>query len=361
MTTVTSNLFSQLEVMEHEQIVHCYDKATGLKAIIAIHNTALGPSLGGTRVWTYQNEAEALNDVLRLSRGMTFKSSISGINLGGGKAVIINDTNAKKDEAFWRRYGQFVNSLHGRYITAEDVGTSTKEIEYIYKETKHVAGKPFHLGGSGDPSPFTAYGVYVSMKAAWKKATGSDSLQNAHVAVQGTGHVGQYLVDHLISEGAQVSVADINQMNLDLITSKHQVNVVDPKIIATMPCDIYAPCALGATLNSESIPNLQCKVVAGAANNQLKDEVEDGNAIMKRGIYYAPDFLINAGGVINCYTETIGEYSKEKTIRLIDPIYDKVIEIFVRSEKENINPQQAAIAIAKDRISKVSSSVSLSA
>ena len=351
---IQSNLFVALNESEHEQVVFCHDKELGLKAIIAIHNTVLGPSLGGTRVWAYQSEADALNDVLRLSRGMTFKSSISGINLGGGKAVIIVDSNTKKDESFWRRYGQFVNSLNGKYITAEDVGTSTKEIEYIFKETKYVSGKPFELNGSGDPSPFTAYGVYVAMKASWKKATGKESLEGVKIAVQGTGHVGQYLIDHLMSEKAIVTVADINQSNLDMVAKKHPVTIVDPQHIATSDVDIYAPCALGATLNSESIPQLQCKVVCGAANNQLKDELTDGNAIMDRGILYAPDFLINAGGVINCYTETIGAYSKEKTIELINPIYNKLMEIFDKSAADHINTQQAAIAIAKDRIAKAS-------
>jgi leucine dehydrogenase len=353
---LTSNLFSILDEMEHEQIVHCFDKETGLRAIIAIHNTVLGPSLGGTRVWKYSNEADALQDVLRLSRGMTFKSSISGINLGGGKAVIIADDNVKRDERYWRKYGEFVNSLGGRYITAEDVGTSTKEIEYISKETKHVAGKPFHLGGSGDPSPFTAYGVYVSMKASWKKLTGNDSLSGVKVAVQGTGHVGQFLIDHLMSEQAIVSIADINQANLELVTSKYSaIQVVAPNDIAASDVDVYSPCALGATLNASSIPLLKCKVVCGAANNQLKDEVVDGDAIMQRGILYAPDFLINAGGVINCYIEAIGEYSKEKTMHFIEPIYNKVIEIFDKSEKDHINPQLAAMAIAKDRIKQAKS------
>ncbi len=348
---LTSNLFSVLNETEHEQVVHCFDKETGLRAIIAIHNTVLGPSLGGTRVWKYSNEADALQDVLRLSRGMTFKSSISGINLGGGKAVILADENVKRNEKFWRKYGEFVHGLSGRYITAEDVGTSPKEIEFIAKETKHVAGKPFHLGGSGDPSPFTAYGVYVSMKASWKKFTGNDSLTGVKVAVQGTGHVGQYLIDHLMGENAIVTIADINQTNLELVTNKYaSIQVIAPNDIATSDVDVYSPCALGATLNSASIPLLNCKVVCGAANNQLKDEILDGNAIMQRGILYAPDFLINAGGVINCYTEAIGGYSKEKTMQFIEPIYNKVIEIFDKSAADNINPQLAAMAIAKERI-----------
>lgn len=349
---IQSNLFENIATFEHEQIVHCYCKDTGLKAIIAVHDTTLGPSLGGTRVWNYTHEAEALNDVLRLSRGMTYKSSISGINLGGGKAVIIADENVKRDEFFWRRYGKFVDKLSGKYITAEDVGTSTKEIEYISLETKHVSGKPVFLGGGGDPSPFTAYGVYLAMKASWKKITGSESLQNVHIAVQGTGHVGQYLIDLLAKENAKISIADINAQNIALVTSKHNVQVVDANEIAKMECDIYAPCALGATVNSASIDQLKCKVICGAANNQLKDELLDGNAVMQRGILYAPDFLINAGGVINCYSEVLGNYSKEQTMSLTDMIYNRVLEIYLKSEIEKINTQQAAISIAKERIEK---------
>ena len=349
---IQSNLFENISTFEHEQIVHCYCKDTGLKAIIAVHDTTLGPSLGGTRVWNYNHEAEALNDVLRLSRGMTYKSSISGINLGGGKAVIIADENVKRDEFFWRRYGKFVDKLSGKYITAEDVGTSTKEIEYISLETKHVSGKPVFLGGGGDPSPFTAYGVYLAMKASWKKITGNESLQNVHIAVQGTGHVGQYLIDLLAKENAKISIADINAQNIALVTSKHDVQVIDPNEISKIECDIYAPCALGATVNSESIDKLNCKVICGAANNQLKDELIDGNAVMQRGILYAPDFLINAGGVINCYSEVLGNYSKEQTMSLTDMIYNRVLEIYSKSEIEKINTQQAAISIAKERIEK---------
>jgi leucine dehydrogenase len=349
-TPIQSNLFDVLNQTEHEQVVFCHDKDTGLKAIIAVHDTTLGPSLGGTRVWKYQKESDALNDVLRLSRGMTFKSSISGINLGGGKAVILADDQTVRDEFFWRRYGKFVEKLSGKYITAEDVGTSPKEIEYIALETSHVSGKPSYLGGGGDPSPYTAYGVYSAMKASWKQATGSDSLENVKIAIQGAGHVGQYLIDYIAKEQAQLFVADINVANLKLVSDKHKITVVDPNEIAYLNCDIYSPCALGATLNSESIPLLNCKVVCGAANNQLKDEIVDGNELMKKGILYAPDFLINAGGVINCYSEVLGDYSKERTMKLIEPIYQRTLDIFARSNKEHINPQQAAIAIAKDRI-----------
>jgi leucine dehydrogenase len=352
MSSLQSNLFAQLAETDHEQVVFCNDKETGLKAIIAVHDTTLGPSLGGTRVWKYNSEVDALQDVLRLSRGMTFKSSISGINLGGGKAVILADDQTIRDEFFWRRYGKFVEKLSGKYITAEDVGTSTREIEYISLETNHVSGKPVYLGGGGDPSPFTAYGVYLAMKASWKKVSGSESLSGVKVSLQGAGHVGQYLIDHLAKENAILSIADINEANLKMVADKHKVTILDPKDIVTSDCDIYAPCALGATVNETSIPQLKCKVICGAANNQLANEVVDGNAVKERGILYAPDFLINAGGVINCYSEAIGVYSREKTMSLTDMIYNRVLEIYAKSEQEGINTQQAAIAIAKERIQK---------
>ncbi|MCU0328828.1 MAG: leucine dehydrogenase [Chitinophagales bacterium] len=352
MNIAQTNLFEILQNSEHEQVTFCHDHELGLKAIIAIHNTVLGPSLGGTRVWAYEDESKALEDVLRLSRGMTFKSSISGINLGGGKAVIIADKDTKRDEFFWRRYGQFVDKLSGKYITAEDVGTSPREIEYIAMETQYVSGKPLHIGGSGDPSPFTAYGVYISMKSSWKKITGKESLSNTKILVQGVGHVGQFLVDHLIQEGAAVFVSDINLQNLKKVSDKHKVTIVDPKEVIGFECDIFSPCALGAILNPESIALLKCQLICGAANNQLKEEQRDGDELVKRQITYAPDFLINAGGVINCYTEVIGTYSKERTISLIDPIYDLLSEIFDKANMLKVNPQIAAIKMAEDRIQK---------
>lgn len=349
-TTASLNLFELLKDYEHEQVVFCHDKETGLKSIIAIHDTSLGPALGGTRMWNYTHESEALVDVLRLSRGMTYKSAISGINLGGGKAVIIGNPQTDKSEMMWRRYGKFVDSLNGKYITAEDVGTSTADIEHIFEETKHVAGKPKYLNGSGDPSPFTAYGVYLGMKASAKKAWGSDSLNGKKVLIQGVGHVGFYLVDHLMKEGAIVTVCDINQNNLKLVTDKHKVNVIDTKDVYAFDCDIYAPCALGATINDDTIPLLKCQIIAGAANNQLKDEKIHGDIIKQKGIIYAPDFLINAGGVINCYIEVCGEYNEERSMNAINKIYNRALEIFKLSDTAGINNQEAAIKIALERI-----------
>ena len=301
-------------------------------------------------MWNYQHESEALIDVLRLSRGMTYKSAISGINLGGGKAVIIGNPHTDKSEMMWRRYGKFVDSLNGKYITAEDVGTSTADIEYVFEETKHVAGKPKYLNGSGDPSPFTAYGVYLGMKASAKKAMGSDSLQGKKVMIQGVGHVGYHLVDHLIKDGAIVTICDINEANIKLVTDKHKVKVIDPSKVFDEDCDIYAPCALGATINDETISKLKCQIIAGAANNQLQNEKIHGDIVKEKGIVYAPDFLINAGGVINCYIEVCGDYNEERSMNAINKIYDRALEIFKLSDAESINNQEAAIKIAVERI-----------
>ena len=310
----TAHVFEMMEPMEHEQVMFFNDKDTGLKGIIAVHNTVLGPSLGGCRIWNYENESEALWDVLRLSRGMTFKSSISGINLGGGKAVIIGNPKVKRDEAFWRRFGKFVDSLNGKYITAEDVGTSTEVMSIVMQETKHVTGKPVSAGGTGDPSPFTAYGVFLGLKASVKELTGSDSLEGKRVAVQGVGHVGHGLVGHLTKAGAKVFITDINTVNLELTAKEFNATVVGTHEIYDLDVDIYSPCALGATVNSDTISTMRCSIIAGAANNQLADENLHGQMLLDKGIIYAPDFLINAGGVINCYRE-VHSLSEEQFLK----------------------------------------------
>jgi len=345
-------IIQQMLENEHEQVVFCQDKASGLKAIIAIHNTSLGPALGGTRMWMYQNELEALNDVLRLSRGMTFKASISGLNLGGGKAVIIGDSYTQKTEALFRRFGKFVDSLNGKYITAEDVGVSPKEMEFVQMETKHVTGLPESLGGSGDPSPVTAYGVYMGMKAAAKHQWGSDSLSGKRVLVQGVGHVGQTLVDYLAKENASIILCDINEDRLIEMAKKYGAEVVTTEELFDTAMDIYAPCALGATLNDESIAKLKAKVVAGAANNQLANEEVHGKQLQGRGIVYAPDFLINAGGLINVYREVAG-ISREKAMELTENIYATTTDIFRSAEQHGITTHKAAMKIAKSRIQAI--------
>jgi leucine dehydrogenase len=346
-----AKVFAMMEPMEHEQVMYFNDKETGLKGIIAVHNTVLGPSLGGCRIWQYANESDALWDVLRLSRGMTFKSSISGINLGGGKAVIIGNPKAKQSDAFWRRFGKFVDSLNGKYITAEDVGTSTDVMSIVMQETKHVTGKPISAGGTGDPSPFTAYGVFLGLKASVKEAFGSDSLEGKKVAVQGVGHVGYTLVGHLTKAGATVFATDLHQDHLDAVSKDFGATIVDPTAIYDLDVDIYSPCALGATVNSDTIPKLHCAVIAGAANNQLADENLHGQMLLDKGIIYAPDFLINAGGVINCYRE-VHSLSAEETNGYIENIYQHTLNIFKKSKEEKIPTQEAAIKLAVERIGK---------
>lgn len=348
----SADVFGQIAHYGHEQLAFFHDKKLGLKAIVAIHDTTLGPALGGTRIWNYKSDEEALRDVLRLSRGMTYKSSISGINLGGGKAVIIGDPDVLSNEFFWRRYGQFINSLGGKYITAEDVGTSTKFMEYVAQETPYVAGKPEHLGGGGDPSPFTAYGVYLGMKASAKKAWGSDSLTGKKVLVEGIGNVGHYLVEKLSKEGAKIYVTDIKERKLKEISSKFNVTVVPVEDAYDVDLDVYAPCALGGTLNAINLNRLNCQVIAGAANNQFDDEIEDANLARAKGMVYAPDFLINAGGVINCYIELDG-YNQERAYLATEKIYDRTLEVFEKADAEDLTTGIAAIKLAEERIASV--------
>jgi leucine dehydrogenase len=346
------SVFEYMQEMEHEQVVFCHDPHSGLNAIIAIHNTTLGSALGGTRLWNYNSHNDAVVDALRLSRGMTFKAAISGLNLGGGKAVIIADPSMKS-EALWRRYGKFVDSLNGKYITAEDVNTSARDMEYIALETNHVTGVPEYMGGSGDPSPFTAYGVFVGMKASAKKLWGKDSIAGKKVVVQGVGHVGQYLVGHLIEEGAKVFICDINAERIKETVDKFRgVEVVDGNSLFDLEMDIYAPCALGATVNTESIQKMKCPIIAGAANNQLAQENIHGPMLREKGILYAPDFLINAGGLINVAAELEG-YNRERVMGNVEKIYDRTLEIFALSEAENVHTQAAAMRIAQNRIDAI--------
>lgn len=343
------DVFAQVARYDHEQILICQDNHTGLKAIIAIHNTVLGPGLGGTRMWNYSTEAEAINDALRLSRGMTYKAAISGLNLGGAKAVIIGDPAKDKSEHLMRKFGRFVENLGGKYITAEDVGTTTKDMEYIKMETDHVVGLPEIMGGGGDPSPVTAYGVYMGIKASAKKAYGSDNLGGKKIAVQGTGKVGLHLIEMLHKDGAHIIASDIYESGLKVASDKYGANIVKPEDIFGQDVDIFAPCALGAILNTENIAKLKCQIVAGAANNQLEDENIHGDMLKSRGIYYAPDFLINAGGLINVYSEHNG-YVREIAMSQAENIYNTVLSIYQKSETDNINTQIAAIKLAEKRI-----------
>lgn len=349
---IKNPVIGQMSLHNHEQILFCNDNATGLKAIIAIHNTVLGPSLGGTRMWNYTNEMEALTDVLRLSRGMTYKSSVAGLNLGGGKAVIIGDSKQIKNEALLRRFGKFVNSLGGKYITAEDVAMTSRDMEIIKMETDYVSGLPENMGGSGDPSPVTAYGVYVSMKASAKEVWGNDSLSGKKVLVQGIGHVGEVLVSHLTKEGAKVYIHDISEERLKAAVDKYKAEVVSADKMFDLDIDIYAPCALGATLNDDTLSKLKSKIICGAANNQLADEKHHGELVGKQGILYAPDFVVNAGGIINVYYELEG-YNRERAMTHAEKIYDTTFNLFQLAKKEGIPTYMAANRLGEQRIESI--------
>ncbi|MED4903996.1 branched-chain amino acid dehydrogenase [Parageobacillus thermoglucosidasius] len=341
-------LFKYMEQYDYEQLLFCQDKESGLKAIIAIHDTTLGPALGGTRMWMYESEEAAIEDALRLARGMTYKNAAAGLNLGGGKAVIIGDPRKDKNEAMFRAFGRFIQGLNGRYITAEDVGTTVEDMDIIYQETDYVTGISPEFGSSGNPSPATAYGVYRGMKAAVKEAFGSDSLEGKVVAVQGVGSVAYHLCRHLHEEGAKLIVTDINKEAVQRAIEEFGAKAVDPNDIYSVDCDVFAPCALGGIINDETIPQLKAKVIAGSANNQLK-EPRHGDIIHELGIVYAPDYVINAGGVINIADELHG-YNRERAMKKIEQIYDNIKKIFVIAKRDGIPAYQAADRLAEERI-----------
>lgn len=354
MPTPVKGPMTTMQEMGHEQLVYCHDEASGLRAMIGIHSTVLGPALGGTRMWNYTTEDEAVRDVLRLSQGMTFKAAVAGLNLGGGKAVIIGNSRTDKSEAMFKAYGRFVHSLSGRYITAEDVGTSKTDMAWIASETPHVSGLPENMGGSGDPSPVTAYGVYMGMKAGAKTVFGNDELTGRRILVQGIGNVGSYLVEHILSEGATVLISDVYEPALEQIMQKHKgLIVVDPSRVAEADVDIYAPCALGGTLNHESIPLLRCSLVAGGANNQLAEEA-DMQRLMERSIGYAPDFVINAGGLINVYAELKG-FNRDWAMDHTRHIYQQTLAIFEQASQEGMSTNTAAIQLAQKRLASAKS------
>ncbi len=344
-------LFQQMADMGHERVLFCSSPEVGLRAIIAVHSTVLGPGLGGVRMWPYPSMDEALTDVLRLSRGMTYKAAATGLNLGGGKAVILGDPKKDKSEALFRCFGRFVDSLGGLYITAEDVGTDVNDMEWTYTETPWVTGVSAAHGGSGDPSPVTAFGVLQGIKASAQWKFGNDSLAGRSVAIQGLGSVGYNLANDLKAEGAKIFGADVDA---DRIARAQElgVEIVPGDEILSVECDVLAPCALGAVLNERTIPHLRCQIVAGAANNQLGDEPRDGQALHDRGILYAPDFVINAGGLINVFHELTG-YNRERAMRAARGIYNNMIRVYEISRAESIATHVAADRLAEERIQKV--------
>ncbi|MDX2261513.1 MAG: Glu/Leu/Phe/Val dehydrogenase [Gemmatimonadales bacterium] len=340
--------FVEMQTMGHEQVVFSHEPSCGYFGIIAIHDTTLGPALGGTRVWKYENTDAALRDVLRLSRGMTYKSAVAGLNLGGGKAVIIADPKRADRESLFRAHGRFIESLGGRYITAEDVGTSPTDMEFVKRETKHVAGL---LNLSGDPSPVTGYGVYMGMKASAKAKWGKDSLAGKTISVQGAGKVAYYLMSHLKQEGAKLIVSDIDDQKVARVVDELGATAVAPDAIYDVQADIFAPCALGAIINDDTIGRLKVEIIAGGANNQLAEE-RHGVAVEKKGMLYAPDYVINGGGVINVYGELQG-WTMERAKRKAQEIYDTMTRVYTIASRDGIPSYQAADRLAEERIKSV--------
>ena len=345
------NLSDKIFNQDHEQIVYCSDKDLGLKAIIGIHDTTLGPSIGGTRMWNYSTEQDGLKDVLRLSKAMSLKSSLAGLNAGGGKAVIIGDLKLK-NQNFIKKYASFINDINGKYWTAQDVNISSQDMIWMKDITPFVVGMPEDKGGLGDSSHPTAYGVYLGMKAASKFVYGNDSLEGKKIALQGIGKVGAKLIEYLAKENATIYVSDINKEILKNITDKYKVRSFKNSELYSMDLDIFSPCALGGILNSESIKKLKCKIVAGAANNQLEDDKTHDIELKEKNIIYVPDFLINAGGVISVYHEQIQDLSKEKVFAMTENIYSKVEDVLKLSSKNNISTNVSAMKIALDRINR---------
>lgn len=340
-----------MEKYGFEQLVFFHDKSTGLKGLTCIHDTTLGPALGGTRIWNYENEEDAILDVLRLARGMTYKNAAAGLNLGGGKSVIIGDASKIKSEGLFRAFGRFVQSLNGRYITAEDVNTTTKDMDFIHMETNHVVGLE---GRSGDPSPVTALGGFHGIRASLKFKFNDEDISKYTYAIQGVGKTGQYLMGYLFEAGAkEIYFTDINEKRIAEVKETYpKAKYVKPADIYALNVDVFAPCALGAVLNDDTILTLNCKVVAGVANNVLKDEVTHSKMLKDRDILYAPDFVINAGGVINVYHEIHG-YVKEVVMKDVEKIYDRLLQIYQIAKEENVDNQKAANLFAEKRIQEI--------
>lgn len=341
-------IFDYLEKYDYEQLVFCQDRATGLKAIIGIHDTTLGPALGGTRIWDYETEEEAITDVLRLSRGMTYKNSAAGLNLGGGKAVIMGDPTKIKSEELFRTFGRFVEGLGGRYITAEDMNVGTQDMAYINDETDHCVGLE---GKSGNPSPVTSFGVFRGIEAAVEEVYGSTDLNGKVVAVQGLGAVGYGVCEYLHKAGAKLFVTDIRKESIDRVVNDFGAIPVEPDKIYSVECDIFTPCAMGAIINDFTVEQFKCKIVAGSANNQLA-EPRHGDILVEKGILYVPDYVINSGGVINVYEELRG-YNAERAMSRASNIFNIVKQIIEISKNDNIPTYKAADRMAEQRIEKI--------
>jgi leucine dehydrogenase len=346
------SVFSLDAFDDHEQVIFCRDPDTGLKAIIAVHSTVMGPSVGGCRMWNYASEEEALRDVLRLSRGMSFKNAMANLGLGGGKSVIIGDSATDKTPALLRSFGKFLESLGGKYITAEDVGMSVADMDHVAEKTKFVAGREVGDTPSGDPSPCTAHGVFVGIKACVKQKMGLDELGGLKVAIQGVGHVGYNLAKELAAAGAILTVADINELNVARVVADFGATAVATDQILLADVDIIAPCAMGAGLNDNTIPALHASIIAGSANNQLAED-RHGQMLTDRGILYAPDYIINAGGIMNVANEVHHRaITPEQGMKDVEVIYDTLLEVFKAAETANEPTATVADRLALGRIAE---------
>ncbi len=342
-------IFATLAQKNHEQVAFLYDEPSGLRAIVAIHDTTLGPALGGCRMRPYATEEDALHDVLRLSEAMTYKAAIAGLNLGGGKSVIIADPRTDKSELLFRTFGRLIEGFGGRYIPAEDMGTTTEDMELVHMETDFVAGLSQTIGGGGDPSRVTAVGVHSGIKASVKHKLGKNSISGMSVAIQGLGNVGMYLLKLLHEDGAELYVTDVDQKKVDKAVEIFGAKAVGIDEIYACPVDIFAPCAMGAIINDETIPQLKCSIIAGGANNQLQDSSKHGRKLMQKGILYAPDYVVNGGGLINAAMELEG-YSKERAFQKAHGIYDTLERIFALAEREQEFTEVASYRLAKERL-----------
>lgn len=340
-------VFNVSDFDNHEQVVFCCDEKVGLKAIIAIHNTNLGPALGGCRFWNYEQEEDALRDVLRLSRGMTYKAALANLKLGGGKSVIIGDAKTQKTPELLARFGEFVERLNGIYITAEDVNTSPEDMSVIHSKTEHVVGLQDIEGGSGDPSVLTAYGTIVSMQACILHRLGTASMDGVHVVIQGLGHVGKLIAEDLHKKGARLTITDINKGWAEKIAEQLGATYVDPDGIYDIKGDVFAPCALGGIINDQTIERLKCPMIVGCANNQLAEK-RHGAALKEAGVLYAPDYVVNAGGLINVTYEG-KRYNLDTVLEHVNGIRGTLLEILEISEAENISTNAASDRLAEQR------------
>jgi len=348
------DLFTSMAELGHEEVAFWRDRATGLRAIVAIHDTTLGPGLGGTRMYPYKTEHDALTDVLRLARAMTYKCAGAGLDFGGGKAVIIGDPATDKSEAFLRAYGRFIETLGGRYVTTTDVGTTVDDLNVISSETRFVTGTSPAFGGSGDTSILTGRTVFLGMKAAAQTVWGEPSLAGKTIAVQGAGKVGWHLMEALHGEGARLVVADVNQELARKAAAAFGARLVSVEKIYDVECDVFSPNALGASINAKTVPRLHCRIVCGGANNQLEREA-DGDRLAERGILFAPDFIVNCGGVINVADEAHGHdgYSAERAHARGELVFGTTLRVLQMAQEQGISPNAAAERYAKERMQQL--------